>query len=133
LAHRGKLDGTPAVTDFAEKLERVCVQTVEGGRMTKDLALLVGGDAAWLGTEEVRTAGADHLAEQLGCSSAQPLARPAQGVRLRGSGSGAQAQGLRLRGPGSGAQLSCHSTPAGVSRTSMPAAVRRSRIQSELA
>src|SRR5690606_16642614 len=43
LAHRGKLDGTPEVTRFAETLERVCVQTVEGGQMTKDLALLVGG------------------------------------------------------------------------------------------
>jgi isocitrate dehydrogenase len=52
LAHRGKLDNTPAVTEFAEALERVCVETVESGRMTKDLALLVGGDAAWLTTED---------------------------------------------------------------------------------
>jgi isocitrate dehydrogenase len=52
LAHRGKLDNTPAVTEFAETLERVCVETVESGRMTKDLALLVGGDAAWLTTED---------------------------------------------------------------------------------
>src|SRR5688500_7121167 len=42
LKHRGKLDGTPEVTAFAERLERVCVETVEGGAMTKDLALLVG-------------------------------------------------------------------------------------------
>ena len=42
LAHRGKLDGTPAVTDFAQTLERVCVQTVESGKMTKDLAMRVG-------------------------------------------------------------------------------------------
>jgi isocitrate dehydrogenase len=42
LAARGRLDGTPAVSHFAETLERVCVQTVEGGKMTKDLALLVG-------------------------------------------------------------------------------------------
>ncbi len=41
LAHRGKLDGTPAVTEFADKLEQVCVDTVEGGQMTKDLALLI--------------------------------------------------------------------------------------------
>ena len=40
LAHRGKLDGTPEVTAFAETLERVCVETVESGKMTKDLALL---------------------------------------------------------------------------------------------
>jgi isocitrate dehydrogenase len=52
LAHRGKLDNTPAVSEFAETLERVCVETVESGRMTKDLALLVGGDAAWLTTED---------------------------------------------------------------------------------
>ena len=42
LAHRGKLDGTPEVTEFAETLERVCIETVEGGQMTKDLALLIG-------------------------------------------------------------------------------------------
>ncbi|MER7207139.1 NADP-dependent isocitrate dehydrogenase [Streptosporangium sp. NPDC000239] len=52
LAHRGKLDNTPAVIDFAEKLEQVCVETVEGGQMTKDLALLVGGDAKWLTTQD---------------------------------------------------------------------------------
>ncbi len=52
LKHRGKLDGTPAVTAFAETLERVCVATVEGGEMTKDLALLVGPDQGWLTTEE---------------------------------------------------------------------------------
>ena len=52
LAHRGKLDGTPAVTEFANKLEEVCVATVEGGQMTKDLALLVAPDAPWLTTDE---------------------------------------------------------------------------------
>ena len=51
LAHRGKLDGTPEVTAFAETLERVCVETVESGAMTKDLALLIGDDAPWLTTE----------------------------------------------------------------------------------
>jgi len=51
LKHRGKLDGTPEVTEFAETLERVCVETVEEGRMTKDLALLVGPDQAFLTTE----------------------------------------------------------------------------------
>src|SRR5215468_4198424 len=43
LNFRAKLDGTPAVTEFAETLEQVCVETVESGKMTKDLALLVGG------------------------------------------------------------------------------------------
>jgi len=52
LAARGRMDGTPAVTDFAEKLERVCIETVESGKMTKDLALLVGPDQAWQTTEE---------------------------------------------------------------------------------
>ena len=52
LAHRGKLDGTPEVTKFAETLERVCVETVESGKMTKDLALLVGPGTPYLTTEE---------------------------------------------------------------------------------
>jgi isocitrate dehydrogenase len=52
LAHRGVLDGTPAVTEFAEILEHVCVQTVEEGKMTKDLAVLVGGDTPFLTTQE---------------------------------------------------------------------------------
>ncbi|MGB3409578.1 MAG: NADP-dependent isocitrate dehydrogenase [Microthrixaceae bacterium] len=52
LAHRGKLDGTPEVTAFADAVEAVCVATVEGGQMTKDLALLVGKDQPWLTTEE---------------------------------------------------------------------------------
>ncbi|GAA2451094.1 NADP-dependent isocitrate dehydrogenase [Actinomadura vinacea] len=51
LEHRGKLDNTPAVTDFARKLEQVCVETVEGGQMTKDLALLVGPETEWLTTQ----------------------------------------------------------------------------------
>jgi isocitrate dehydrogenase len=52
LAHRGELDGTPEVTAFAETLEKVCIQAVESGKMTKDLALLVGADTPFLTTEE---------------------------------------------------------------------------------
>jgi isocitrate dehydrogenase len=52
LAYRGKLDGTPAVTAFADTLERVCVETVVSGMMTKDLALLISPDAPYLSTEE---------------------------------------------------------------------------------
>ncbi|MCE7928652.1 MAG: NADP-dependent isocitrate dehydrogenase [Dehalococcoidia bacterium] len=52
LAHRGKLDGTPEVTRFAETIEQVCVEAVEGGEMTKDLALLISKDAPWLTTED---------------------------------------------------------------------------------
>ena len=65
LKHRGKLDGTPEVTAFAETLERVCVQTVEEGKMTKDLALLVGPDQAWLTTEEFLAAIDANLAAAL--------------------------------------------------------------------
>ena len=52
LKHRGMLDGTPEVTAFAETLERICVETVEQGAMTKDLALLIGPDQAWMTTEK---------------------------------------------------------------------------------
>ena len=65
LKHRGKLDGTPEVSAFAETLERVCVQTVEQGKMTKDLALLVGPDQGWLTTEEFLAAIDENLAAAL--------------------------------------------------------------------
>ncbi|MBA4757066.1 NADP-dependent isocitrate dehydrogenase [Sphingosinicella sp.] len=52
LKHRGKLDNTPQVTKFGELLECVCVETVEEGHMTKDLALLIGPDQAWMTTEQ---------------------------------------------------------------------------------
>jgi isocitrate dehydrogenase len=52
LAHRGKLDNTPEVIGFAQTLEDVVIKTVEEGQMTKDLALLVGGDQGYLTTEE---------------------------------------------------------------------------------
>jgi isocitrate dehydrogenase len=51
LAYRGRMDATPEVTGFAETLERVCIQTVESGKMTKDLALLIDRDQAFLTTE----------------------------------------------------------------------------------
>jgi isocitrate dehydrogenase len=52
LIYRGKFDDTPEVVRFAETLERVCVETVENGQMTKDLAILVGPDQAWMTTEQ---------------------------------------------------------------------------------
>ncbi|MGK2911403.1 MAG: NADP-dependent isocitrate dehydrogenase [Sphingobium sp.] len=52
LSFRGKFDDTPDVTRFAETLERVCIETVEKGAMTKDLALLIGPDQAWMTTEQ---------------------------------------------------------------------------------
>ena len=51
LQYRGKFDNTPEVTRFAETLERVCVETVESGFMTKDLAILIGPDQKWLNTQ----------------------------------------------------------------------------------
>jgi isocitrate dehydrogenase len=66
LAHRGKLDGTPEVTGFAETLEDVVVKTVEGGRMTKDLALLVGKDQEWQSTEEFLAELDQNLSARLG-------------------------------------------------------------------
>ena len=65
LAHRGLLDGTPEVSDFARVLERVCVQTIEAGQMTKDLALLVGPDTPFLTTEEFLAAVGDNLRKEL--------------------------------------------------------------------
>jgi len=52
LAHRGKLDNTPDVVDFANALEAVCVETVESGQMTKDLAICISKDQPWLTTQE---------------------------------------------------------------------------------
>jgi isocitrate dehydrogenase len=65
LKHRGKLDGTPEVTAFAEALEQVCVETVEEGKMTKDLAALVGKDQAWLTTEEFLAALDENLQKKV--------------------------------------------------------------------
>jgi isocitrate dehydrogenase len=68
LAHRGKLDGTPEVTAFADTLERVCVETVESGKMTKDLALLVGKDTPFLTTEEFLAALDENLRAAMAAS-----------------------------------------------------------------
>jgi len=71
LAARGRMDDTPEVTDFAETLERVCVQTVESGKMTKDLALLVGPEQEYQSTEDFLTS----IDENLKTAMAQ-MARP---------------------------------------------------------
>jgi isocitrate dehydrogenase len=52
LHYRGKFDDTPDVSGFAEKLEAVCIETVESGAMTKDLAILIGPDQPWLTTQQ---------------------------------------------------------------------------------
>ncbi len=61
LAHRGKLDGTPEVIEFAETLEEVVINTVEDGYMTKDLALLIGDEQPWQTSEEHLGTIADRL------------------------------------------------------------------------
>jgi isocitrate dehydrogenase len=66
LAARGRMDSTPEVIEFAETLERVCVETVESGKMTKDLALLVGGDQDFLTTEEFLAAIDENLESAIG-------------------------------------------------------------------
>jgi len=66
LAHRGKLDETPAVIEFAETLEDVVVRSVEGGAMTKDLALLVGDDQEFQSTEEFLATLDENLTKRLG-------------------------------------------------------------------
>ena len=65
LAHRGKLDATLDLARFAETLERVCVETVESGKMTKDLAILIGPDQGWLTTEDFLAAIDTNLARSL--------------------------------------------------------------------
>ncbi|MFM8958220.1 MAG: NADP-dependent isocitrate dehydrogenase [Actinomycetota bacterium] len=65
LAHRGKLDNTPAVTNFANALEAVCIEAVEGGEMTKDLATLISKDTKWLTTEDFLSAIDRRLQEKM--------------------------------------------------------------------
>jgi isocitrate dehydrogenase len=69
LEHRGKLDNTPELVDFAEKLEQVCVETVENGQMTKDLALLIqnetGKEQDFLTTQEFLAALDEGLAKKV--------------------------------------------------------------------
>ncbi len=66
LDYRGQFDGTPEVSEFARTLERVCIGTVEGGEMTKDLALLAGPDQGWLSTTGFLDAVDRNLKRELG-------------------------------------------------------------------
>jgi isocitrate dehydrogenase len=68
LKHRAKLDGNDDLRDFATALEEVCVETVEGGQMTKDLAILVGGDSPFLTTQEFLAALDAGLQKKMGVS-----------------------------------------------------------------
>jgi isocitrate dehydrogenase len=76
LKYRGKFDDTPEVTRFAETLERVCIETVEGGQMTKDLAILVGPEQAWMTTEQFFEAIVKNLESAM--AQEQPASEPAR-------------------------------------------------------
>jgi len=65
LVYRGQFDETPDVVKFAETLERVCIETVESGKMTKDLALLIGPDQAWMTTEQFFEAIVENLEAEM--------------------------------------------------------------------
>jgi isocitrate dehydrogenase len=77
LKYRGKFDDTPEVTAFAETLERVCVETVESGKMTKDLAILVGPEQPWMTTEQFFEAIVQNL-ETAMASQEQPASESAR-------------------------------------------------------
>jgi isocitrate dehydrogenase len=66
LGYRGRMDDTPEVTRFAETLERVCVETVERGQMTKDLALLIGPEQPFLTTQDFLAAIDENLKAAIG-------------------------------------------------------------------
>jgi len=65
LHHRGRMDETPEVIAFADTLERVCVETVESGKMTKDLALLVGSSQSFQTTEEFLASVDENLKQEM--------------------------------------------------------------------
>ncbi|NYT40143.1 NADP-dependent isocitrate dehydrogenase [Sphingomonas sp. R-74633] len=65
LSFRGKFDNTPDVTKFAETLEAVCIETVESGKMTKDLAILIGPDQPWMTTEQFFEAIRENLEKKM--------------------------------------------------------------------
>jgi isocitrate dehydrogenase len=65
LDARGRIDQTPEVSQFAQTLERVCIETVESGKMTKDLALLIGPDQAWQTTEEFLASIDENLKQEM--------------------------------------------------------------------
>ena len=81
LKYRGKFDDTPEVVRFAETLERVCVETVESGQMTKDLAILVGPEQPWMTTEQFFEAIVQNLEAAMAEKASHRL-RPASGERI---------------------------------------------------
>jgi isocitrate dehydrogenase len=71
LRYRGKFDDTPEVVRFADTLERVCVETVEAGQMTKDLAILVGPEQPWMTTEQFFEVIVDNLEAAMAAAAPQ--------------------------------------------------------------
>ncbi len=65
LSHRAKLDNNAELAEFSKTLEAVCVETVESGKMTKDLALLISKDAPWLNTQDFLAAIDENLQKKL--------------------------------------------------------------------
>ena len=65
LTHRAKLDNNPKLAEFAATLEKVCIETVESGKMTKDLALLISKDSPWLNTQDFLAAIDENLKTRL--------------------------------------------------------------------
>jgi isocitrate dehydrogenase len=65
LQARGRMDGTPEVSAFGDTLERVCIETVESGKMTKDLALLIGPDEPWQTTQEFLSSIDENLQQEM--------------------------------------------------------------------
>ena len=78
LKYRGKFDETPDVVRFAETLEDICVETVESGKMTKDLAILVGPEQPWMTTEQFFEAIVQNLDAAMGSWVEQPANEPAR-------------------------------------------------------
>ena len=74
LIYRGRFDGTPDVERFGQALEKVCIATVESGKMTKDLALLIGPDQAWMTTEQFFQAIVRNLEAEMASWSAEAQA-----------------------------------------------------------
>jgi isocitrate dehydrogenase len=66
LQYRGQFDGTPDVVDFAKALEAVCIETVEAGFMTKDLAILIGKDQPWMTTQAFLAKLDENLKKKMG-------------------------------------------------------------------
>src|SRR3546814_13475089 len=77
LIYRGRFDETPEVVRFAETLERVCIETVESGQMTKDLALLIGPNQHWRTTEQFFEAVVPNLETETASARALPTAASA--------------------------------------------------------